>query len=512
MASAFTVNRAYALLFALLVATMVALTCAAPALPTQDGPSHVYGLSIVADMSAGIGPWSEHFSFSPALSPNLGFLAVGAPLVRLFGSVSGALIAERVTVSLYVLLLAAGTAFTLRSFGRPALPLAYLALPLALNYPLFLGFYSYVLSAACFVASLGLLWRGRWRPLAWRAVLATALAVGVSLVHLIGGALVLLAAVVLELTRDRAPSGRSGWLLGVAERAVVVALPSAALAAAYVAAHPSESLAVLEARHSLLVLGWLLLTWGTVVLDPAQMVPAVVAFGAVVVCCPWRRFAAAHAERFLGTLALALVVLFFLLPNFLASGAYLNERLPWLVPLILLPVLRLPGSRRRPPTRPLGAGTALFSAVWLLLCLLPAARLAAGPIAPDLVVPGGSTLAVARFQPRPLWPLFDPMLHVGSRVALTSRAFDLAFYDFYLAHYPLRWHPSDWPAGTQVHDLYYDPMGAGQRALSTPDYVLALDAAPAHRAWLAARCRLVTAGGPADAPVWNASLWTACGP
>ena len=36
---------------------------------------------------------------------------------------------------------------------------------------------------------------------------------------------------------------------------------------------------------------------------------------------------------------------------------------------------------------------------------------------------------------------------MAARVSVESRTLDLAFSEFYMAHYPLAWRHPDWPAG-----------------------------------------------------------------
>lgn len=497
-----------------LVVVLVALVWLAPTLPTQDGPSHVYGLSIVADLTVGTGPWSEHFELLPAPAPNLGFLAIGLPLARGFGSVSGAWVAERAVVTLYLLVVALGIPYLLRSFGRRTLPAAFLGPPLALNYPLFLGFYSCVLGCAFFLVCLGILWRLRDRHVVARSLAATILAVTAALIHLIGGGLVILAAGMVDVSRCLEPGLPPRWRLANAVRAFVVVAPFAAIAGAYAFAHPSETLAILPVRHSGLVLAWLLLTLGTVSLHPVQMAPACIAGLGVLAGVPWRAVRVEHATRYLAGTALALVAAFLALPNFVATGGFLNERLPWMLPLVLLPILRWPVPIRKRTSAPLRSVLVVGLAVtWLLIGLIPAGRLSLDlpQTGPDL--PPGETVAVARFSARPLWPLFDPWLHTGSRVSVESRTLDLAFSEFYMAHYPLAWRHPDWPAGPDIHDLYYRPREASSSAWSTPDHVVVLDAEPHDRAWLAIHCRPSGPGECTDDPDESdrrVGVWSNC--
>lgn len=486
-------------LYVALVVVAIALVWRWPRVPTQDGPSHAYGLLVTADLLAGTGPWSQVFVLAPDASPNWGYLAVGLPMAAVLGPLEGALASERAVVTAFLLAVALGVPSFLRAFGRSALPLSFLALPLAWSYPLFLGFHAYVLSAGLLFPALALLWRGRRASLVRRSSLTTALSVGLAFLHLIPGALLVVASALLEATRDR----KERRLLSVA----AVAAPAAALALAFVLTHQGAATAGLGLRHPPAVLLWILSHFGTAVLDARQMLAAYALLLFLLAAMPWRSLGRDHARRFLSATAGAVLLAYLALPNFLASGAYLNERLPWLVPLLCLPLLRpvpwLPGRRGAVAQ---SVFVALLATAWLAATLAFAGRLARSAHT-VVTVPQGATVAVARFGPRPLWPLYDPWLHLGSLVATRSRAVPLAFADFYLAYHPVRWRPTDWPGPTDAHDLYYRPRETYPSAWRHADFVVALDADAADRAWLSARC---TPYAPGDAHRAAVSVWRDC--
>ena len=127
-------------------------------IPTVDGPSHVYNAVVLRELAAG----SPEFSrvFVARLRPNPNWL--GHALLFLFISVVPPLVAEKLLVSLIVLLFLAGC-------WRLGGPYAFLAMPLAFHLLLQMGFYNYSLGVGLVLHAIASWLRDQsgWRPGAW---------------------------------------------------------------------------------------------------------------------------------------------------------------------------------------------------------------------------------------------------------------------------------------------------------------------------------------------------------
>jgi hypothetical protein len=486
-------------LYIALSTVILALVWWLPALPTQDGPSHVYNLVVLRDLLAGTGPWARAYVADLHLSPNLGFILFGLPLLK----VASPEVVERLFVSVYVIVVLTGVPFLLRTFRHPALPLSLLAIPVVFNYGFLFGFYSYSLAAALLIPALALLWRSRDARLAVRAARVTVTAFALWPIHLLPAGMFVVAAAWLELSRSPEAPGRTGrhrrWLASIA-----VSAPAAVAMAAFavVTVGPHGSTAVVW--HHPLVLAFLFLTFASAVLGPGQVWLALAIAAWIALAIPWRAWRADHPGRFLGGVAAFVLALTVSAPNSGFAGAYLNERLPWLIPIVAAPLLRPPAGGWWERVRPLhGPVLAVVATAALALCaagLTAQSRIVeefrAGT---DVEIALGSTLMTARYRPRPLWPLYDPLMHAASWYALRG-AIDLGNYEAAVPYFPVRFR-TDLPPSPDPDTVYFSPRRVDWSAARTVDYLLAWGTGDRDRATLARQFSLRRQMG--DLSVWE---------
>lgn len=458
----------------------LAMVWTLPALPTQDGPSHAYFLGVLSDLMAGRGPWSEFYRADLQLRPYLGLVAIGLPLSAAMPLEA----VERTIVMLYGLLLAAGVPALLRAVGRPALPLAFLTVPLAFNLALFMGFYSYCLAAALYILALAALWRWRDRPLAWRAAATTAIALGLWAVHLIAALFLLASAALIEVTRPRRPPSAVYHVAAP----VSVAAPGLIAIVLLTLPHVDRGALVVAAWHPLAVRAFFLATFGSVALGPRQLAVSAALLAWLLLVMPWSRLARDHADRFLCSVGCMLAAAVLLMPNAALSGGYVNERVPWLIPLVLAPVLRPPTAWRLARLRALH-GPFLAALAGTALALVAAE---AWPLAHDLALlrrgvaadlAPGSTALLARFTARPLWPLHDPLLHAASRYGARG-LIDVGYAAADVQYFPVRLRAAAL-AEVDPDAVYRSPRGIDWDGSDAPDYLLAWGADTTDQARLA---------------------------
>jgi len=246
--------------------------------------------------------------------------------------------------------------------------------------------------------------------------------------------------------------------------------------------------AVAPVWHEPAVRGFFAATLGVVALGPRQLAVALVLLGWLGACLPGRRLARDEAARFALGVATALAAATLLMPNAGLGGGYANERLPWLIPLVLAPALRPPGAG------PLGRFAAGHG---VLLAALAGASLAvtagyAVPLAQDVArsrdalaadLEPGAAVLLARYAPRPLWPLHDPLLHAASRYGELGLV-DAGYAPEDVAYFPVRLLPG---ALSRVDPdaAYRAPRGIDWATADGPDVLLAWGASDADQADLA---------------------------
>jgi hypothetical protein len=138
-------------------------------LPTTDGPSHLENAYILLHFheSGGEG-FDQFYDLEPHLVPNwLGHVAL-PPLLLAFDPWT----AEKVFLSLYVLFFVFAVRYFLRSVDPASEMYTVLALPLALHFPLFMGFYNFTWSVPVMLLAVGFWWRRQDRLLDWRTLVS----------------------------------------------------------------------------------------------------------------------------------------------------------------------------------------------------------------------------------------------------------------------------------------------------------------------------------------------------
>lgn len=345
-----------AIVYALLLAAHLALVWSLPFFPTEDGPTHVYNLVILRDLANGGRIWGDHYDFLLRPIPNLGFTAVAYPLLALFPPFA----AERFFVSTYILLMGVAVPVFIRSFGKPAFPASMFVFPMMFNVSLTSGFYSYCLSIPLLLLAISLYRRASGGPAIAKFIAINAAGLVLFFAHLIAFALFLIAVAAFALALPAKISGKARELL----RTAALAAPSAlCLAPAYlneIASGRLPDTLHLPSAERLHVLVSDLLTFSMVNYFAWQMVPAALVASVFILMLatsgrrsgrlPAAGTAPPGAERPLVVFASALLLVYFVAPNEFGGGDLFNSRLPWVIFLVLLPVLRMPdldGFRKR---------------------------------------------------------------------------------------------------------------------------------------------------------------------
>jgi hypothetical protein len=153
------------LLFGLLILIHLVPVWAFTYLPTTDGAAHLASADVmrkIGDPAHSV--FRQYYFVSNKPIPNLiGHLAL-AGLMSFFSP----LVAEKVLVSLYIVLFPLAVRYALRSIRPRAAPLAFLAFPMVYSYLFAQGFYNFCLSIAVFFFVVGYWIRHRDRLNVWR--------------------------------------------------------------------------------------------------------------------------------------------------------------------------------------------------------------------------------------------------------------------------------------------------------------------------------------------------------
>jgi uncharacterized protein len=428
-------------LYLLLLAAHLTLVWMLPYFPTQDGPSHIYNLAVLNDLLHGGREWGQFYRYQLQAVPNLGFHLVCYPLLQYFSP----LVTERIFVSLYVVLMAASVPFFLRSFDRKAFPLCFLVYPVMFNFTIMMGFYSYCLAVPLFLAALSVSRRIRHRGAWYRLVLHNGMGAIIYFVHLIPFIFYLLSVALLPFAEPKGFRNKKHLPAKLAKDALLIG-PLILTLACYLYQGPrsySGGFSYLLSVPRWTTLFSELLNFSTVSFSALQLGPSIILLITVYLLARagflhYREKGSTPVPgRYLFLVLGSLLFIYLSAPFRLADGCFFNERFPWVIFLLSLPLLDT--SER--PVRP-GSGRLIVAVSCLFLVSNAYFLGQQSSKVEDFVsgltlrLPKGAQIAMYHAE-APSMKSVDPLLHASSYYCLANKHVDVANYEAGYRYFPV---------------------------------------------------------------------------
>jgi hypothetical protein len=150
-------------------------------LPTTDGAAHVANADVLRKYhDPAFDVFRKYYYISREPSPNLAGHLILAGLLY----VAPPTVAEKILVSLYVVLFPLAVRYAVKAAHRRAAPLAYLSFPLIYSFLFHQGFYNFCLSFAAFFLVIGYWFGNKDRLTGWKALVLCGLALLLYTCHL----------------------------------------------------------------------------------------------------------------------------------------------------------------------------------------------------------------------------------------------------------------------------------------------------------------------------------------
>jgi hypothetical protein len=150
-------------------------------LPTTDGAAHVANADVLRKFhDPALDVFRKYYYISHEPTPNLAGHLILAGLLY----VAPPTVAEKILVSLYVVLFPLAVRYAVKAVHCRAAPLAYLSFPLIYSFLFHQGFYNFCLSFAAFFLVIGYWFRNKDRLTGWRALGLCSLALVLYTCHL----------------------------------------------------------------------------------------------------------------------------------------------------------------------------------------------------------------------------------------------------------------------------------------------------------------------------------------
>ena len=304
-----------------------------PYFPTQDGVSHVYNSQILTEYGKPAYQFGDYYELNWYPFPNWVSHCALAVLMFVFPP----LISEKVFLSLYVIFFPLAIRYFLNVVqpGRDALVI--LSFTFIYNYLFLMGFYNFAVSVPLFFFALGYWWKHKAQMNRTRIVLLNLLIVITYFAHLISYAIILFSIALLALLHFRRDFKRiliTGCYLLPAATLIFVYLPTSDL----LAGEPPElGLERVGELFNNLIGMRVLIAYN----DHQGWISATVSIFllcfAIVTIWQNRKNSKAGTSGQNGFLSLAgvLFALYFILPNSIGPGGWVNDRLAILATLAI---------------------------------------------------------------------------------------------------------------------------------------------------------------------------------
>lgn len=333
--------------YGLLLTAHIALVWWLPYFPTQDGPSHIYNLVILKDLLNGGQTWGEFYVSRLSAIPNLGFHIIAYPLLALFSSAA----TEKIFITIYILLMVVSVPYYMRSFNKPVFPFSFLVFPVIFNFNLMMGFYSYSVAIPFFLLAFGCCYRSRNKPAFMKFIVLNLMGFAIYYMHLIAFGVFILSLAAMALSES---GGLKDKLRKVFHLVIIISPLLINLSAYVLSSNDFRGIPLTYIPWSDRIIDLVTLSGAT--LANWQIYPSSLLFY-LFICLvtfgvsdeakdchqnnklPLITDSGAKCLLYI-TLALLLICTFS--PFNLGAGSFFNQRFPWVILLVALPIMHVP--------------------------------------------------------------------------------------------------------------------------------------------------------------------------
>lgn len=490
-------------LYILLLVAHVGLIWFLPYFPTQDGPSHIYNLVILRDLINGGKEWGDFFTYQLRAVPNLGFNLIAYPLLGFFPP----LLVEKIFITIYIILMGSSVPLFLLTFGRPALPFSYFVFPVVFNFNLLMGFYSYASAVPLFLIFLSLSWKIRNTSIPLRFVCFNLAGLVIFYFHLIPFLFYLLSLMVFTLVEAMGYRRKVTALL----KLLIILAPSILNPVLYLlqgkGALPDLSYLLSIPRYIDLLAE--LFLFSTLSFSPWQVLPASLLMFLIVLFCYQsmkdyyiRRKVEdiPSLEKSLVFLASVLTLIYLMAPFHYGDGSYFNQRFPWVILLVLLPLMRIPDTAFFKRFGSISiAGVAgiffIFNAVILWQQSAKVERFLRG-LQADL--PRGAF--VMTYKTGDERSRVDVLLHAASYYGILKGCIDIGNYETRYDYFPVHF-KSNFPLIPSEKEIAYEPSTINWSDYPVIQYLLGWNIGDMEREKLGRYFHIIREEGPLS--IWR---------
>ena len=342
-------NKIYIFLFIALLIAHIALVWLLPYFPSQDGPSHIYNLVILHDLVNGGKEWGKYFTYDLHLIPNFGFTFLAYPMLHFFSP----LVAEKLFISIYMILMGVSTPFFLRTFNKLIFPFAFFVFPVLFNFTLLKGFYSFAVSIPILFISISICWKIYHLHGIYKFVLYNIIGFILFYFHIIPFILFFMTLIVVHFLRSTESKRKTFDHI----KFVATVSPIALNLFLYILNNTKSTFA--ETDHLPPFFHYIQLVielfffstvnfykWQTIPVFPVIFLTVLFTYSSFKNIYK-RKNQGEHildSEKILLLLTSILVIIYLFAPFRFGGGSLFNERFPWIILIVLLPLFHIPAT------------------------------------------------------------------------------------------------------------------------------------------------------------------------
>jgi hypothetical protein len=364
----------------------------------------------------------------------------------------------------------------LKAFGRAVFPLSFLVFPALFNFTLLMGFYSYVIAVPFFILALAMAWKIREKSAARRFACFNLAGLAIFYLHLIPFMFFLISLYAIVLAE------RSGIKNKIAALARLSCLVSPCILQLILYLRSGQRVSgsdfsYLFSRVPNADLIKDLAYFSTVNYSPLQVAPAMallIAFLYLLLLSVLekvqKREPVLAGEKALSYLLSALVAIYFLAPLHLGGGSFFNQRFPWVILIVALPLLHVPG---RQLLRRFSAIALVAVAGWCFATNAFLMRQQSAKV--ETFVSGLSTLPrgafVMTYKTKEDWSRIDVLRHAASYYGLFSGCVDIGNYETGFEYFPVHFKRT-LPAFPSPAQIDYNPKSIDWAEYPSVQYLI----------------------------------------
>lgn len=452
------------LFYTLLLAASISLVWILPYFPTQDGPSHMYNLVILHDLLNGGKNWGSFYTYKLQATPNLGFHLIAYPLLHLFPL----LIVEKLFVTFYILLMGVSVPVFLKTFGSRVFPFAYFVFPVLFNFCLMMGFYSYVITVPLFLLALSVSWKIRNSSLPLKIFSLNVAGIILFYFHLIPAVLYMMSLMIMVISENASVKDKiknAAKLLAITTPSVLNIFVYFLGSSSFSGFHGSSAnVSTVDLLRDLL--SFSTVTYSSLLVIPISLLLFLFLFSLDVFFrssikkrsdnSRWFPYFSSK-EKFLLLLASAITCIYFLAPFRLGEGSYFNQRFPWVILLITLPLLRFPEKvmSGRFCSAVVAGVAVLFLACNVSILWQQNMIVQTFLSGRDAPLPKGALIMLYKNKDS-VWSRVDVLLHAASYYGIEKGCIDIGNYEAGSNVFPVRFKRC-FPVLPSQDQIAYDP-------------------------------------------------------